>query len=108
MSRVHKLGDVKKDNDGNYKILISSSETTETWKFILRKDRVILVHGRNGAKCGTLFIEARSLAEGLLLEAARKERDVIAAEKKSGVVVQISSRKKERTWHDKYGIAGTD
>lgn len=109
MSRVHKLGDVKTDEDGNYKVLISSSETTETWKFVLRNNRVVLIHGRSGAQCGTLFGEARTLAEGLLLEAARKEREILAANrKKKEVVVQISSRRKDKTWHNKYGIAGTD
>lgn len=106
MSRVKKWGDVTKDEDGNLKILVASDETTETWIFRLVNNMVVLIQGRSGALCGTLFLEARSLAEGLLFEAARNERRIALANKEKDNVVHISSSKKRRTWHDEYGIAG--
>ncbi len=108
MSRVKKWGDVTKEKDGTFKILVASDETTETWTFRLVNNIAVLIQGRNGALCGTLFLEARSLAEGLLFEAARNDRRITLANQEKNNVVQISSHKKRRTWHDEYGIAGTD
>lgn len=104
MSRVHVLGVVGEEPNGDLKVLISCSETPETWKFVLRNNLVILVSGRTGAECGSLFSEARTLAEGELHKAARISREIATTDPET--VVRIS--RKQKTWHDTYGIAGTD
>lgn len=93
MSRVHILGVVKKDDDGNLRVLISCSETPETWKFKLRGSVVVLEHGRPGSECGTLFSDARTLAEGELHKAARVAREIEASGSENVVKIEHSRRR---------------